>query len=293
MNWPPHIGLDETLEILPSISAFTENFLGGSLPAPADRTITPCPAASILLSEDPGSTRRHPVLLPADDYPERATAVAIEQERLRMAREIHDVSGQHLISMLFQLIAIERTQTDPSLLSSLAALRCALTHFSEDLHEIAKGGTPGVPRSAELVGAISALTANWGTQSGIDVRFRHSGLDPGLLDDLAAEAIYRVVQEGLTNIAKHAAAATAVTVELHVRTERLALTVEDNGAGPVEQSQRGQRREGCGITGMRQRIKELGGTFSAGARRGVSGMRLAATIPLYRIPVPCLEGADT
>lgn len=206
----------------------------------------------------------------------------VERERQRFSRDIHDVSGQYIVSILFRLAALEKTVTDPRLLSQFADLRETLTHFSEELQQLATGERPGVPPGYRLVASLSDLIARWESQVGIATRFRHHGMNRLDLDDRTTEAVFRIVQEALTNIAKHAAAASTVTIRLRLMPEYLMLLIEDDGSGPgpASTTEVARARKRRGIAGMLQRVTELGGTFAFRARRGSKGTRLVATIPL-------------
>jgi signal transduction histidine kinase len=221
----------------------------------------------------------------------RTAASAVDQERDRIARDIHDVSGRYIISMLFQLAAIEKNQADPSLLQALAELRVTLTGFSENLQDIANSERRGVPRARHLATAVADLVSEWEGQIGIPARFRHRGLTRAAIDDRTAEAAFRIIQEGLTNIAKHAASANLVTVALVAEADRLTLEIEDDGEGPGPAPRCDEgRHQHCGIAGMLQRVSELGGTFSIRPRGALPGTRLVATMPLQAAGPPGQEG---
>jgi signal transduction histidine kinase len=212
-----------------------------------------------------------------------AAAVTIaDRERRRLTRDVHDVSGQYIVSMLFQLCAMERIQAEPSLLPALVELRKTLTRFSEDLHGIASGARLGVPSGAGLSTGLANLVDEWERQIGIAARFRHHGLARAGIDDRTAEAAFRIAQEGLTNIAKHAASATMVTISLGVKADVLTLKIVDDGVAPAPGARHEESplRQRCGLAGMVQRAEELGGTVSIRPRRGRSGTRLLATLPL-------------
>lgn len=274
------IEADGVPELLINISPYTDQFLtdrflatgGGTSPEawlapPSNASGTPAPRDAPP-SEGP--------------YGDPETEATVDRERQRIARDIHDVSGRYIVSMLFQLAAIEKDQSDPFLLQALAELRVALTAFSEDLQDITKSERHGVPRAAQLVTAVSQLVSDWEGQIGIAARFRHRGLNSARFDDRTAEATFRIIQEGLTNIAKHAASASLVTVALRAEADRLMLEIEDDGtgAGPAPRFDGHRLHQQCGIAGMLQRATELGGTFSIRPRQAMPGMRLVASLPL-------------
>ncbi|MCX5578533.1 sensor histidine kinase [Kaistia terrae] len=223
-----------------------------------------------------------PSALPAIERSRLTNWEIVERERQRFSRDIHDVSGQYIVSMLFRLAALERNVTDLRLLSQFADLRETLTHFSEELQQLATGERPGVPPGYRLVASLSDLIGRWENQVGITTRFRHHGMNRPDLDDRTTEAVFRIVQEALTNIAKHATTASMVTIRLRLMPDYLMLLIEDDGygPGPASTTEAANARKRCGIAGMIQRVTELGGTFAIRARRGSKGTRLVATIPL-------------
>ncbi|BCP53924.1 two-component sensor histidine kinase [Kaistia sp. 32K] len=208
----------------------------------------------------------------------------LTRERQRLSRDIHDVSGQYIVSILFRLAALERTVTDSRLLAHFSNLRQTLTRFSEELQQIATGERVGVPLGYRLVAALADLIGRWEMEVEIEARFRHRGMNRDL-DNRTAETIYRIVQEALTNIAKHAATASAVTIRLRRMPDSVSIVIEDDGRGPDSAIDTARARRGSGIAGMSQRVAELGGAFSIRTRPGGKGTRLAATIPLVASPL--------
>jgi signal transduction histidine kinase len=212
---------------------------------------------------------------------ERARSVASE-ERLRMAADLHDGVGHGLAVIAMQagaaLHVLDR-DTDAARASleairstskeSLDLLRSQLARLSE---QVDAPRTP-VPGTADLSALVARVRAG-----GLAVDLH---VDPhvDLLDDLldgrdeAARAVYGVVQEGLTNVLRHAAASHAA-VTVHSTPEGLVVTVEDDGHGPAA----GGAGAGLGLVGMRSRVEALGGTLEAGP--AAAGFRVRARIPL-------------
>lgn len=204
----------------------------------------------------------------------------LERERQRLSRDIHDVSGQYIVAILFRLATLERGTTDQGLLVHVAEIRATLIRLTKELEGIAAGERPGVPPGPILVAALSNLIAQWEDQIGIPARFLHQETDRLDIGDAAAEAVFRIVQEALTNIAKHAASASSVTVQLEGTPASILLTIEDDGTQVVpSQAGTSHSRRRAGVAGMSARIAELGGSFSI-QKRAAGGTRLEATIPL-------------
>ncbi|WP_083931328.1 sensor histidine kinase [Kaistia granuli] len=310
MTLSPDIVVGDDSVILPVISSFTDqessqdkfSMSGGPSQEEPDllRQVAPEPSEEVLqfrlkkkrntarASSEPGPFKSievgavdTAVDMPVSTDSRPASWSILTRERQRLSRDIHDVSGQYIVSMLFRLAAIEKTVTDPRLLSDFVDLRKTLTHFSEELQQVAAGGRVGVPPGYYLVTALTDLVERWQGEIGIATRFRHRGMNRPDVDDRTAETVYRIIQEALTNIAKHAATASTVSIRLRRMPDYLMLQIEDDGSGPgaaiLEDSDPKRRRSG--VVGMSQRVAELGGTFSIRPRRG-AGTRLLATIPL-------------
>lgn len=303
----PQTEIDDDTSILTFVSPFTDHFLVNSPLATADGSITSpfaadMPPLSPTEPEAATSPRRCSGprslalrALRASSLRHRHKALAAgaiaDRERHRLSRDIHDVSGQYIVSMLFQLSAIEHRQADPTLLPALAELRATLTHFSEDLHGLAKGARRGVPCGAHLATALADLVSLWERQVGIVTRFRHRDAAQDGIDDRTAEAVFRIAQEALTNVAKHAASATLVTVSLGVKAGQLTLKIMDNATAPGPARFNAEHvRHRCGIAGMRQRATELGGTLTIRPRRDMPGTKLSATLPLQKTDAPAADG---
>jgi signal transduction histidine kinase len=134
---------------------------------------------------------------------------------------------------------------------------------------------PGLDLVPELVGGVGAA----GLPVSLSVAGARRELPPGL--DLAA---YRVVQEALTNVLKHAPAASTA-VRIAYRDDDLLIEVTDDGTALTVRESGGERGSGRGLLGLRERIAIYGGSLEAGPRPGV-GWRVRATIPLAAVDVP-------
>ncbi len=214
-----------------------------------------------------------------------AELAAVDAERRRIARELHDVVAHHVSVMVLQTTGARRVvDTDPAraaeaLRSVEKTGRTALVEMRRLLHvlrpdEDAATGLepqPGLDRLEELAGSFRAA----GLQVDLDVQSPPAELAPGL--GLSA---YRIVQEALTNALKHAGRARA-SVRLRYDQDELDLQVHDDGNGVATQLTEpdGQRHIGHGLVGMRERAALHGGRVSAGPRRG-GGFAVQARLPL-------------
>ncbi|GAA3518095.1 sensor histidine kinase [Actinocatenispora rupis] len=203
----------------------------------------------------------------------RATADAVRrEERLELARELHDVVAHHVTGIVVTAQAAHiAARRDPALVDD------ALT-------DIETAGAEALTAIRRVVGllrdAADAPSARTEDLRELVTRFAERGptvrltLPDGEPDAATSATVYRIVQEALTNVARHAPRATAVTVT--VTRDRRGLTVEvTDDAAPAR-----TRRHpgGYGLVGMRERVEALGGTLSAGPRTG-AGWSVVATLP--------------
>jgi signal transduction histidine kinase len=208
---------------------------------------------------------------------ERARAAAM-QEQLRMAQELHDGVGHGLAVIAMQAgvglhvldrdLAAARTALEAirdSARESLDALRAELTQIS---------GEASPRRPLQGVADLDALVDRVRT-AGLAVEVTGS---PGELTGPVDAVVYGVVQEGLTNVLRHASA-TSVRVRLDRSPDRVAVAVEDNGHGTGDDVRQTGPHEGMGLRGMRERVRALGGDFSAGPRPA-GGFAVRAVLPL-------------
>jgi PAS domain S-box-containing protein len=207
---------------------------------------------------------------------------AQEDERLRLAHELHDQTAQILTAALLELKVHELQLTDDGR-NRARMLRISLEQMGKTLHRIAWELRPASIDELGLTSALGNYIAEWSHQYAIEADFHcgYSRLDS--ISDEKRTAIYRIVQEALTNIAKHATGATSVSVVIDCSGSILRLTIEDNGAGfdamPATQAA-GERREGgLGLAGMRERLTLIGGEFEIESSGG-AGTTIYARLPL-------------
>ncbi|MGK5678577.1 sensor histidine kinase [Actinoplanes sp. URMC 104] len=198
---------------------------------------------------------------------EQATVLAVEQERLRIARELHDIVA-HSMSMIAVKATIADHVGDEHPEEMREALRVIASTSRETLGEIrralgvirAEAAMRPVPRLSDLGGLVEGARS-----TGLTVELDTRAEDAASLDDLPGDvalSVYRLVQEALTNVVRHARA-TRCRVEIVVRSGEVSVRVTDNGSQhPVKEgSAQGQ---GQGLIGMRERAAQFGGRLSAG-----------------------------
>jgi signal transduction histidine kinase len=232
--------------------------------------------AAVLAGAELARTRREEWVRRAAEQ-EEAERRRVDEERLRIARELHDVLA-HSISVInvqagvgLALLDSDREQARTALTTIKTASKEALGEVRQVLDTLrAPGAAPRTP--APGLDRLPELTAQ-AADAGLEVTTATEGtavpLPPGA--DLAA---FRIVQEALTNVIRHSGSRTA-RVQLHYGTGEFRIDVDDEGPAVKEE----QRGGGNGLVGMRERAAALGGSAEAGPR-GDGGFRVTARIPL-------------
>ena len=198
---------------------------------------------------------------------------AQEAERRRLARELHDETGQALTSILLGLKGLEEQLGADDSRAAVADLRELVVSTLQDVRRLAVELRPTALDDFGLVAALERLTESFAEQSRIPVDFQ-SALPPQRLPEEVETALYRIVQESLTNVVKHAHA-SRVSVLLTRRNGSVAAVVEDDGRGfdPGEVPD-----GGFGLLGMRERVAALGGRLEL--ESGESGTTIVAEVPV-------------
>ncbi|HET8754896.1 MAG TPA: histidine kinase [Solirubrobacteraceae bacterium] len=177
---------------------------------------------------------------------------AQERERRRLARELHDELGQTLTGMVLQLDGLARA-VPPEFADAVTHVQEAARGGAEEVREIARGLRPQALDEFGLRTALMTLAAGFAEHSGLAVRHELAADLPALAPD-ADLAIYRVAQEGLTNVARHAEA-TGVLLAVHADDGHVVLRIRDDGRGIDEHA----AHDAGGLGGMRERALLIGG----------------------------------
>jgi signal transduction histidine kinase len=201
------------------------------------------------------------------------------EERLRIARELHDALGHHISLINVQAgVALHVNEELPEQAraaldairqaskEALAELRSVLDILRQGDEQAPRSPTPTLARLDNLVSQAAAAGLTVRTETVGEVRPLPFGIDV---------AAFRIVQEALTNVARHAGPATA-TVQIAYGDRDVTVQVDDDGRGAAQQAKPGS---GKGILGMRERVAALSGELEAGPRPG-GGFRVRATLPL-------------
>lgn len=207
---------------------------------------------------------------------ENATRLARAEERTRLAREIHDTLAQGLTAIALNIeSAMYRLDKHPD--QARERLEQALATARENLEE-ARRSVLDLRSAARLEGkplaeALAGLGRTFTSDTGIPVTVETKGVDR--LSLRTESELYRIAQEALTNVRKHAHA-HRVQIDLRRRGPRLSLTVKDDGVGL---SGRASRSDTHGLIGMRERAKLLGGRLQVSSKSG-EGTRIVARVPV-------------
>ena len=210
------------------------------------------------------------------------TITAQESERRRLAAEIHDSVVQSLVGISYRLQAIEKRvspDTDEELLADIKVLEEQLNTNIKELRDLLLGLRPPMLDDMGLYKALETHLKNFGLQNGIQYSFQQPETPPVLTRD-AQINIFRIVQEALNNIEKHASA-THVTIEIEATSQKLFLTIRDDGRGFSTQRTRGRPRN-LGIASMRERTELLGGHLKIKSEAD-RGTMISVDVPLRQI----------
>jgi signal transduction histidine kinase len=200
---------------------------------------------------------------------------AQEDERKRIARDLHDQTSQALVSLIVQLKLVESARTKAERAQSIADLREQLRATLNDVRRMAYDLRPGVLDDLGLAQSIQWFAEQCRKNSGIQI---HTQIDAACdrLPPHTATAIYRVAQEALSNVVKHSRAAHA-WITLKNNAEGVELEIRDDGMG-FESPSGTAPLEGLGLFGMQERIQLLGGRFEVQSEAG-KGTRIRARAP--------------
>ena len=203
-----------------------------------------------------------------------------ENERLALARDLHDEVGQACSSIRVELAFMRHCEDAMSrgIASAVERAEGQALRLYTLVHDLLARLRPVNLETLGLVAAVQELCESWEERTGTGCVFHHEGLvEP--LGDAVDIAVYRITQEALTNVTRHAQA-SAVRVRLSRGVESLTLVVQDDGRG-VDAA---RASEGLGLLGARERAAALGGTFDVQSTPG-AGVRIALQLPM----LPLLE----
>jgi PAS domain S-box-containing protein len=198
---------------------------------------------------------------------------AQDEERRRIARELHDETGQSLTALLVGLRTIEGSKTVGQAVELAQRLRETTAQTLVDVGRLWRGLHPGVLDDLGLAAAVTRHAEEFADAHRIGVNVQAEGLDADGLSPLLQATVYRVLQEALTNVARHAGA-RRVDVRLVRGEGSIELHVQDDGAG-FKPGNSGR----LGLRGMRERAALLGGSIDVESQPG-AGTTITARIPV-------------
>jgi signal transduction histidine kinase len=202
-----------------------------------------------------------------------------EAEQRRISREIHDDLGQKLALLEIQVENMKRTPPSESrLVSELESLRGSVSDLAEDLKRICHSLHPVILDNLGLVVGIECLCEEYTKTSGIAVKFLRSDIPP--VPSGISLCLYRVVQEALHNVAKHACTKRA-TVGLGRSDDGIQVTIQDAGCGfdpLIARKYPARPKHGLGLISLGERVRLLGGRCEVRSQRG-RGTQISVFIP--------------
>jgi signal transduction histidine kinase len=204
----------------------------------------------------------------------RRVVEAQELERKRLARELHDETGQALTSIILGLRTVDDAASDEERSEALRGVRELVLSTLNDVRQLAVELRPKALDDFGLVPALERLGDTFAQKSGIAVHFE-AQLGEQRLPPEAETALYRIVQEALTNVAKHSGASN-VSVLLTRKDGGVVAVVEDDGSGLAAGAESGA---GLGLVGMRERVQLLGGRLALESA-GAVGTTVVAEVPV-------------
>jgi signal transduction histidine kinase len=199
-----------------------------------------------------------------------------ELERRGIARELHDEIGQLLTGLKFALEMAARLPPEPAR-EKLAQTQELANELMHRVRDLSLDLRPAMLDDLGLLHALLWHFERYTSQTGIRVTFRHMGIDRERLPSKLETTAYRIIQEALTNVARHAEAGDA-TVAVSADIESLSVKVEDRGKG-FELNARLEATASSGLAGMRERAQLLGGRLEIHSVPG-AGTTLTAVLPL-------------
>ena len=211
---------------------------------------------------------------------------AQEEERKRISRELHDETGQGLMVIRLYLGMLEASVTTRAGKAKIRETLDVVDRTIEGIRRIIARLSPLVLQELGLIAAVRKEAKDLAKSAGVKAKVNVSS-DFGRLPPAVEAAFYRVVQEALHNVAKHASA-TTVTIEMKREGDLVSLCIEDDGVGISPKPTGG--RQTFGMAGMRERIGNIGGKVKVTSARG-KGTRIEVNAPVSSAGLAAEAGA--
>lgn len=200
-----------------------------------------------------------------------------EEERRRIARDVHDQLGQQITALRLGLDAIKKTRDKGLLREKIDEIQKTAEQLDEDIDFLAWELRPAALDDLGLRATLANFVKEWSRYSGVKAEFHTSGLKKTRLSFEAETNLYRIAQEALNNVFKHAKAKN-ISVLLEKRKDFIVLIIEDDGVG-FNVEKKLKEKKGLGLVGMDERAKLLGGSLEIESSKG-KGTTVFARIPI-------------
>lgn len=212
----------------------------------------------------------------------RKIVSAQEDERRRMARDLHDQMGQQLTALRLKLENLKmQPGKDPAFSSEIEQIQVFARQIESDIDFLARELRPASLDDIGLKETLSNYIASWSKHFDIAAEFHSTGLDAERLPAAIETNLYRIAQEALNNVFKHANT-KRVDVIVERRDHHVVLIVEDNGSGFIDEA-RAKDSSGMGLIGMRERAALIGGSVEIESASG------EGTTIFVRVPISFIE----
>jgi PAS domain S-box-containing protein len=210
-----------------------------------------------------------------------------EEEKKRIARELHDDLGQQLTALKMDLSSLamadlpaarNESNAEDAVRARALAMREAVDHAIASVRRLAAGLRPAVLDDLGLLPALEWLVEDFRQRSrlSIDMISNAEGI---VFNDAASTAIFRIVQEALTNVVRHAQRASAVSIELTINALTCDVSIRDNGVASEPQPRGNEGRPSpSGLAGIRERVRRLGGSVAIGSETD-GGFSIRLSVP--------------
>jgi two-component system CheB/CheR fusion protein len=208
-----------------------------------------------------------------------------EDERRRIGRDLHDQLGQEVVGLRLRLSGIAETATDATVRTRIEDALRTLEKLDEDLDFHIWELRPPALDDLGLVKTLARFVQDWSREFRVAADFHSQGLDDIRLPHDTEINLYRITQEALNNVLKHARA-SRIAVILECREDQVVLVIEDDGIG-FDRAAAGAAERGIGLIGMEERAALIGGTLEIEASPG-AGTTIFVRAPLT--PGPAVQG---
>ena len=206
---------------------------------------------------------------------------AQEQERSRLARELHDDLAQRLAVFAIEVGRLQQQLANPSkaVQEQLGEMKKDIIEISQDVHDLSRQLHPSILDDLGLIKAVESECNNFSRREGIEIAFNHENISTDIPKNLSL-SLYRIIQEALHNVSKHACADhVCVSLKGAGHDHDILMSVQDDGIGfdPAEV----WKKPGLGLSSMRERVRLMNGEFSIRSH-AKKGTEITVKVPLTR-----------